>query len=198
MSKALIIIKRILKQEKTRQYMAAVVMIGLVSSLAISNSSATLAGDRQNNSVNLLALEATINPNGVVVEEDEIDTSLRNSIYIEAICLPGTFCLDDDRVLTIKPDFQRVIVTAYSSSIDQTDHSPFITANGTFVRDGVVACNFLPFGTKVKFPEIYGDKIFVVEDRMAKKNSHKMDIWMPSRNLALQFGVRTLAIEVVE
>ena len=173
-------------------------MIGLVSSLAISNSSATLAEDRQNNSVNLLALEATINPNGVVVEEDEIDTSLRNSIYIEAICLPGTFCLDDSRILTIKPDFQRVTVTAYSSSIDQTDSSPFITANGTFVRDGVVACNFLPFGTKVKFPEIYGDKIFVVEDRMAKKNSHKIDIWFPTTEQAKQFGIQKTRVEIVE
>ncbi|MBI4709024.1 MAG: 3D domain-containing protein [Candidatus Portnoybacteria bacterium] len=92
---------------------------------------------------------------------------------------------------------KRVIVTAYSSTPDQTDSSPFITAKGTFVRDGIVACNFLAFGTKVRFPEMYGDKIFVVEDRMAKKNSHKIDIWMESRNEALQFGVRTLAVEIL-
>lgn len=173
-------------------------MIGLISSLVISHSSATLAEDRQNNGTTLLALEAVVNPNGVVVEEKEIKTSLRNSIYIEAICLPGTFCLDDSRVLIVKPNLKQVLVTAYSSTHDQTDRSPFVTANGTYVYDGVVACNFLPFGTKVKFPEIYGDKIFTVEDRMAKKNSHKMDIWMPSRNMALQFGVRTLTIEVLK
>ena len=91
-----------------------------------------------------------------------------------------------------------VIVTAYSSTPDQTDSSPFITANGTYVRDGIIAANFLPFGAKVKFPEYSGDKIFTVEDRMAKKNSHKIDIWMISRNAAMNFGVKRLAYEIVE
>lgn len=93
---------------------------------------------------------------------------------------------------------QRIIVTAYSSTADQTDGTPFITANGAYVYDGLVACNFLPFGTKVKFPEIYGDKVFVVEDRMAKKNSQKIDIWMTSRELALEFGVKRLTVEILE
>lgn len=83
-----------------------------------------------------------------------------------------------------------LIVTAYSSTPDQTDDSPFITASGSMVRDGIVACNTLRFGTKVKFPQIYSDKIFVVEDRMAPKNSHKADIWFPSREEAKQFGVK--------
>lgn len=73
-----------------------------------------------------------------------------------------------------------VVVTAYSSTPDQTDGSPFTTAMGSQVRDGIIACNFLPFGTKVRLPEFSGDKVFVVEDRMAKRNSHKLDIWMES------------------
>lgn len=93
---------------------------------------------------------------------------------------------------------QRVTVTAYSSTPDQTDSTPFITANGTYVYDGLVAANFLPFHSKVRFPEIFGDKIFTVEDRMAKKNSNKIDIWMPSRELALEFGVKRLIVEIVE
>lgn len=101
-------------------------------------------------------------------------------------------------VRTADADARKVIVTAYSSTPDQTDDSPFITAMGTHVRDGIIACNFLKFGTKVRLPEIYGDKVFVVEDRMAKKNSHKIDIWMPSRQAALSFGVRQLALEIVE
>jgi 3D (Asp-Asp-Asp) domain-containing protein len=92
----------------------------------------------------------------------------------------------------------KVIVTAYSSTPDQTDSSPFITAKGTQVRDGIVACNFLKFGTMVRLPEVYGDKIFVVEDRMAKYNSHKIDIWMETRAEALQFGVKYLTVEVLE
>ncbi|MFH0852276.1 MAG: hypothetical protein V1845_01580 [bacterium] len=93
---------------------------------------------------------------------------------------------------------QNVIVTAYSSTVDQCDATPFITAKGTQVRDGIVAANWLPFGTRVRLPEVYGDKVFVVEDRMAKKNSHKLDVWMETREQALQFGAKRLTIEVLE
>jgi len=90
-----------------------------------------------------------------------------------------------------------VLVTAYSSTPDQTDSTPFITASGSHVRDGIVACNFLSFGTYVRFPDMYGDKVFVVEDRMALKNSHKIDIWFNTRWEAMQFGARQLKVEVL-
>jgi len=99
--------------------------------------------------------------------------------------------------MPIVTESRLVIVTAYSSTLDQTDSTPFITASGSYVRDGIVACNFLKFGTYVRFPEIYGDKIFVVEDRMALKNSHKIDIWFDTRWEAIQFGVRQLKVEVL-
>ncbi len=81
-----------------------------------------------------------------------------------------------------------VVVTAYSSTPDQTDTSPFITAAGTVVRDGIIASNFLPLGTKVMFPEVYPDKIFLVEDRMAPRYGKRADIWFPTRNEAKNFG----------
>ena len=91
-----------------------------------------------------------------------------------------------------------VTVTAYSSTPDQTDSTPFITASGTDVRDGIIACNFLRFGTRVRFPQVYGDKVFVVEDRMALKNSHKMDVWFETREDAKQFGVQKLQVEMLK
>lgn len=90
-----------------------------------------------------------------------------------------------------------VSVSAYSSTPDQTDDSPFITARGTFVRDGIIAANFLPFGTRVKIPDLFGNKIFVVEDRMNKRYWHNVDVWMPERSDALKFGRKTTVIEVV-
>lgn len=92
---------------------------------------------------------------------------------------------------------KRVLITAYSSTPDQTDSSPFITAKGTFVREGVVAANFLRFGTKIRIPEVYGDKVFVVEDRMAKYNNYKLDVWMESKTEALQFGAKRLTMEIL-
>lgn len=91
-----------------------------------------------------------------------------------------------------------VLVTAYSSTVDQTDADPFTTASGTTVRDGTIAINSLPFGTRVRFPEAFGDKIFVVEDRLnARASRSHADIWMPDRDAALQWGKRVLRMEVL-
>ncbi len=93
----------------------------------------------------------------------------------------------------------RVVITAYSSSIWETDDSPFITAAGTWVRDGIVANNYLPMGTKIRIPELYGEKIFVVEDRMNRKQgNYHIDIWFPSYQAALNFGAKRTYIEILE
>lgn len=92
-----------------------------------------------------------------------------------------------------------VIITAYSSTPEETDDTPFITAANTTVKDGVVANNLLPFGTKIRIPELYGDKIFTVEDRMnRKKGYYHFDIWFPSKQEAKEFGAKLTHIEVLE
>jgi 3D (Asp-Asp-Asp) domain-containing protein len=88
-------------------------------------------------------------------------------------------------------------VTAYSSTVEECGSTPFTTASGTQVRDGVIAANFLPIGTKVRFPDHFGDKIFVVEDRMAARFNKRADIWMPNRELAIQWGVRHVRMEIL-
>ena len=96
-----------------------------------------------------------------------------------------------------KPKYIRwVTVTAYSSTVDQCDDSPFITANGKWVYDGLAATNFLYFGTHIKFPDYFGNKIFTVDDRMNKKYNSRIDIWMPTRQQAKEFGVKYLKVEV--
>lgn len=89
------------------------------------------------------------------------------------------------------------LITAYSSTRDQTDSTPFITASGVRVRDGVMAANFLPFGAKVRIPTLFGDKIFTVEDRMNPRYPNRLDIWFASRADAQQFGARVAEIEVL-
>lgn len=90
-----------------------------------------------------------------------------------------------------------VAMTAYSSTPDQTDSTPFITAWNTHVRDGIVAANFLSFGTAIKIPDLFGDKIFIVEDRMNKRYTERVDVWFPDRESALQFGLKRARIEVI-
>ena len=89
-----------------------------------------------------------------------------------------------------------VPVSAYNSEPGQTDSTPFVTANGTHVRDGIVAANFLKFGTKVKIPQLFGDKEFVVADRMNARYGQALDVWMPDKAQARQLGRRHVMIEV--
>lgn len=91
------------------------------------------------------------------------------------------------------------LITGYSSTHWETDDTPFITASGGDVKDGIVANNLLPFGTRIKIPGIYGDKIFVVEDRMNKRVGYYcFDIWFSSRQEALNFGAKSTYIEILE
>ena len=93
----------------------------------------------------------------------------------------------------------KMVVTAYSSTVEQTDSTPFITASGQTVRDGIVANNLLSFGTKVRIPSLYGNKVFTVQDRMNKrKGDYHLDIWMDSTKEAKNFGSDIVYIEVLE
>lgn len=95
-------------------------------------------------------------------------------------------------------DIQFVTASAYNSVPEQTDSTPFITASGTRVRHGVVAANFLPIGTLITIPDIYGDQVFVVEDRMNARYTRNIDIWMENIADARLFGRRTVKIYVYQ
>jgi 3D (Asp-Asp-Asp) domain-containing protein len=88
-------------------------------------------------------------------------------------------------------------VTAYTSVPEETDESPFETAMGTLTRDGIVATNMLPFGTKVQFPKLFGTKVFTVEDRMHRRKVGFIDIWMPLKSDALRFGINQTEVVVL-
>ncbi|MBN2198071.1 3D domain-containing protein [Candidatus Wolfebacteria bacterium] len=90
-----------------------------------------------------------------------------------------------------------ILITAYSSCPEETDDTPLITASGSFVHSGVVAANFLPFGTKIRLPELFGNKVFVVEDRLHQSYNDRVDIWFPSKEEAINFGYRVSEIEIL-
>ncbi|MCL4392277.1 3D domain-containing protein [Patescibacteria group bacterium] len=90
-----------------------------------------------------------------------------------------------------------VWVTAYASVPEETDDTPFITASNKHVKDGFLAANFLPFGTKVTIPSLFGDKVFTVEDRMSKRKTGFVDVWMPSVSDAKDFGIHKAQIVIV-
>ncbi len=89
-----------------------------------------------------------------------------------------------------------VSATAYTSDPWETDDTPFLTASGTTVRHGVIAANFLPMGTHLRLPELYGERVFVVEDRMNRRYNTRIDIWMEEKQEARQFGIQEVTVEV--
>ena len=89
----------------------------------------------------------------------------------------------------------------YTSSVNETDSNPFMTADGTDLRektDCVVANNNLKFGTKIRIIEL--GAVCTVHDRMGQKNGEDhFDIYTPNdRQYALNFGRKMLTYEILE
>lgn len=85
-----------------------------------------------------------------------------------------------------------VTLTAYSSTEDQTDDTPYITASNKPVRNGIIAVSHdlmtewgLNFGQRVLIP---GHGLYEVQDRMNRRWRKKVDIWQHDREAAKLFG----------
>lgn len=98
-----------------------------------------------------------------------------------------------------------VVVTAYSSTPDQTDSTPCIAAKGfdlcdayaQFGESNTIAANFLAINKHIKLPDLFGDKTFVVRDRMNERYGQgRIDVWMPTREMAKEFGVKRVKMEM--
>jgi 3D (Asp-Asp-Asp) domain-containing protein len=134
-----------------------------------------------------------------------------NPIYHESQTM-GSQAIKEEEEVVVKEDevvikeVLMVEMTGYSSTPDQTNCQPFITASGEWVRDGIVAANFLDFGTKIRIPEYFGEKEFIVKDRMNSRYSFPkddsydgyVDIWFETRSEAVSFGRVLAEIEVIE
>ncbi len=85
-------------------------------------------------------------------------------------------------------------ISAYCSCKKCCGKSDGITASGDKVKYGMIALNWLPFGTNVYIKDL---GIFVVKDRgssriFGSKTNHKkqLDIYMDSHKKAIDFGIK--------
>ncbi|MCR4280242.1 MAG: 3D domain-containing protein [Candidatus Komeilibacteria bacterium] len=96
-----------------------------------------------------------------------------------------------------------ISVTAYNSVPGQTDTTPCHTASGLELCEraveDIIATNYLNlnFGTHVRFPDLFGDKLFRVEDRMNARYSDRVDIWMKDVPTARKFGKKYTRMEIL-
>lgn len=87
--------------------------------------------------------------------------------------------------------------TAYCSCSKCCGKSDGITASGKQASKGTIACNWLPFGSKLSI----NGKLYTVQDRGAKsifgsKKNHikALDIWFPTHQEALNYGRRQIKV----
>jgi 3D (Asp-Asp-Asp) domain-containing protein len=96
----------------------------------------------------------------------------------------------------------RLVATGYSSSVWETDDTPYLTAANTRTRPGVVAMSrdlirryspnaLFSFGDTIRISGL-GD--FVVEDSMHPRWQNRVDIWFPSPDAARNFGKRHVVV----
>ncbi|MEW6585819.1 MAG: hypothetical protein AB1442_09460 [Nitrospirota bacterium] len=86
------------------------------------------------------------------------------------------------------------VFTAYTAEVAQTDSSPTTTASNVTVREGIIANNCLPFGTRIR---VHG-KVYEVQDRMDDRHGcDNFDIYMTDYSRAVSFGKQPLRYEII-
>ena len=117
---------------------------------------------------------------------------------VSRVLADGTIDLTDVESIDWGKYGKLATVYGYSSTEDQTDSSPLLTANLTHVVDGGIANNCLPFGTRVVVKEKEFVAIYFVNDRMNKRyGCDVFDIWFPTRGQAQAFGKQNLLITIL-
>lgn len=101
------------------------------------------------------------------------------------------------KIVELPHELRLAEVSAYTSSVDETDSTPNINAMGTRPGPGSIACpSRYKFGTKVI---INGDE-FSCDDRMNPRydRGDYFDIWMQTKSQAMQWGRRIVEVKVIE
>ena len=107
-----------------------------------------------------------------------------------------TYIAPEVEASEIKREIISAVITAYTSSVDETDDRPWETASGGIAGDGSVACpEWLDFGTHILIQE----KEYTCDDRMNARyrTSNHFDVWRETKQEAYLWGRQLLAVEVL-
>jgi len=152
--------------------------------------------DNAKDAVNAVRMKPEITP--VTPTVTKVTKTAKVAVITKTVAEATPTDVDNDGQVETPDKVVKAVLTAYSSTPDQCDDDPFTAASGKHVYDGMVAANWLPFGTKIKIPALFGDKIFTVDDRMNSRYGYgRMDIWFnTSRTEVNKFGVKRTDIEI--
>lgn len=124
---------------------------------------------------------------------DAVPASTVGEVGMEVLSQDDNLSVPDT---TSKPQLKGEF-SAYTSRVQETDNTPFITADGTDLRifEGCVVASKLPFGTKI---EIEGFGVCEVHDRMNSRYSENhFDIHFKDLLEALKFGRKELEYSIL-
>ena len=181
----------------TRQVMVSVVLTALViapSALYMAERSNRKAQERAYHAQGLVAATET-----AYLRSSLAELLAERSRLTDVLLDAGYSIHSNDNVMV------KVVATGYSSSIRETDATPFITASNTRTRNGILALSrdllrrYTPgapfdFGDRV---HVTGLGEFVIEDSMNQRWNNRIDIWFPSRLQAIRFGVKEVYLKTV-
>ena len=122
-----------------------------------------------------------------------IQTYFKPEIYI----FSGVILVQAEEIaVDVISDTIKATITAYTSSVDETDDTPFITASGVRTRRGIIACpSKYKFGTQI----VIEGRQFICEDRMNPRywDENRFDVWVETKHEAFNWGVRELEVLVL-
>lgn len=192
-------------------------LLGFYTPLTINTAFASETGENSSSSPVILSNGAPLNDLEIELLQQELIITKSEPVrdfYIAAVdgsAGPIKVVIPEpaaEEVATTTPEPQMKVVslgvrtiTSYNSEPAQTDDTPCITANGFDVcKHGIedtIAANFLPFGTQVRIPDLFGDRTFIVRDRMNERYPNRMDVWMLNKADSKLFGIRRAEVQLL-
>lgn len=185
-----------------------------VSTLADTDPVEGLTSSEENDAVASLGPDAAAAVPEGLIRTVSLDKPARKGSPSSALlqnserpATPLVFSAGKAKSQPVRPHrFKRILVTAYSSRIEETDDTPRVTASNTLPAPGTIALSrdllrtFTPgapfdFGEKVLIP---GVGVFEVRDTMHPRWSEKADIWLETVDQARTWGRRTVFVTGVE
>jgi 3D (Asp-Asp-Asp) domain-containing protein len=138
-----------------------------------------------------------------IIKQNELDIDNLNKSIQEQSATIHTLQqqLENATKTNESPMRQLMEISAYTAGYESTqkqkgDKGYGVTASGTYVEEGVtIACPpSLEFGTKLN---IEGIGLRICEDRGGAIKEGHLDLYMDSLNAAIEFGRKTLMVEIL-
>lgn len=130
----------------------------------------------------------------------EIDKSRQRELELSSNLSSRSLSRENSRDIinsTDNSDWEKFTATAYCPCEICCGKTNGITAMGTKATEGrtVAMSSKYPFGTKI---EIQGMGIYTVEDRGGAIKSNKIDIFMSSHKICLEFGRKIVYLKIIK